>query len=218
MKNLKKNPVDFFGFIAALGYFALSAAYAVVLVLGLTGLNSQDDPIGDPFFTILEILILLMCPLIVAMFATIHLRALPHSKPFSLVALIFAAMLAGLTASIHFSILTISRKREIANLPNHDAIFAFEWPSLVYALDILAWDVFFAFAVLFAVPAIHGGRFARVVKALFLLSGILALLGLGGVILDDMQIRNIGILGYVAVFTVAALVLALHFRTTSAIE
>lgn len=206
------------GFLAAMGYFVLSIAYAVVLVLGFLSLSTLDDPIGDPYFTILEVLILIMCPFIVAVFATIHQRALGTGKTYSLVALVFAALLVGVTACIHFSILTLSRNPEITTLPHSSLVFAFEWPSIVYVLDILAWDVFFALAVWAAVPAIEHGKLSRVVKALFLLSGVLALAGLSGVALNDMRLRNIGILGYVGVFTAAILVYALQLKANDSLR
>jgi hypothetical protein len=47
---------------------------------------------------------------------------------------------------------------------------------------------------------------------LLVVSGVLALAGLSGVIVGDMQLRNIGIIGYAGVFPVAALLLAILFR------
>jgi hypothetical protein len=84
----------------------------------------------------------------------------------------------------------------------------------VYALDILAWDVFFALAVLFAAPVFSGSTLARWIRWLLVLSGVLALAGLIGVATADMGLRNIGILGYSGVFPVAALLLAVLFHRT----
>lgn len=204
------------GTALAAGYTLLSIAYAVVLAAGIGSLASADEPIGDPYFSILELLILLMCPLLVGLFAVIHVRAPKTRRTFSLVALVFASLTAGLTACVHFSILAISRTPEFASLPQWELLFSFQWPSLAYALDILAWDVFFAIAALCAAPAVHPGKLAPYVSGLFLVSGVLALAGLGGVFLGDMQIRNIGVLGYVGVFTAAVLVSALHLRSTPA--
>jgi hypothetical protein len=50
------------------------------------------------------------------------------------------------------------------------------------------------------------------VRRLFVASGVLALAGLSGVVAGDMRLRNIGIVGYVPVFTVAAGLLVVHFR------
>jgi hypothetical protein len=46
---------------------------------------------------------------------------------------------------------------------------------------------------------------------LMIASGVLALGGLSGVLVGNMQLRNIGIVGYVGVFSVAALLLAVLF-------
>jgi hypothetical protein len=43
-------------------------------------------------------------------------------------------------------------------------------------------------------------------------SGVLALAGLGGAIVGDMRLRNIGIVGYAGVFPIAAALIALLFH------
>ena len=86
---------------------------------------------------------------------------------------------------------------------------------MAYMLDILAWDVFFALAVLFAQLAFSGSRLAAWVRVLMIVSGVLALAGLSGVIADNMQLRNIGVLGYVGVFPVATALLARLFLVTA---
>jgi len=46
---------------------------------------------------------------------------------------------------------------------------------------------------------------------LMIASGVLSLAGLSGVVTGDMQLRNIGIVGYVGVFLVVAALLAILF-------
>lgn len=43
------------GMLSAVGVVVLGAAYAVTLAAGLSSLRSPQQPIGDPFFPILEI-------------------------------------------------------------------------------------------------------------------------------------------------------------------
>jgi len=46
-------------------------------------------------------------------------------------------------------------------------------------------------------------------------SGLLSLAGLSGVVAGDMQLRNIGIVGYVGVLRVVAALLAIWFYRTT---
>ena len=59
-------------------------------------------------------------------------------------------------------------------------LLSFKWPSIPYALDILAWDVFFALAVLFAAPVFTGNRLATWIRGLLVATGALSLAGLSG--------------------------------------
>jgi hypothetical protein len=87
-------------------------------------------------------------------------------------------------------------------------VFAFKWPSISYALDILAWDVFFPIAAFFAAAAAQGHGLARLVRVLLFTSAALSAIGFFCVVLANMQVRNIGIIGYAVLFPVAAGVLA----------
>jgi hypothetical protein len=69
--------------------------------------------------------------------------------------------------------------------------------------------------MLFAAPVFHGSRLAGWIRWLMLAAGILALGGLSGVAFGDMQLRNIGIVGYVPVFLVAAALLGVLFYRTA---
>lgn len=187
------------GRAAAFAVFFLLIAYAVTLVLGLFSLKSPHDPIGDPYFSILELLIIVMAPLIVIVMIAVHAYASPETKAYSLTALAFMILMAGITSSVHFVILTVSRQLESAGFLWASLFFSFKWPSVVYAMDILAWDFFFALSMLFAAPVFNKSRSEKTVRILMIVSGVLSLVGLIGVPLSNMDIRNIGILGYVGV-------------------
>jgi hypothetical protein len=202
------------GIVSALGTVFLGAVYAVVLAAGLLSLQSPQQPIGDPLFSILEILIILTMPPMVALMVAVHSWAPAGAKVFSLLALIFMSLAAGLTLSVHFVILTMNRQSSFTGISWMPLFLSFTWPSVPYTLDILAWDVFFAFAVLFAAPVFSGNRLAVSIRMLMTASGVLALAGLGGVVLGDMQLRGIGIVGYAGVFPAAALLLAILFYKT----
>jgi hypothetical protein len=211
------DSVEFTATARSLGIFSAAAtvillvAYAVTLTVGLATLESPQQPIGDPMFSILEVLIIMMMPAMVALMVAAHAWAPMHAKTLSLTSVVFMGLLAGVTCSLHFAILTLSRQPEFAGQPWLPLVFSFEWPSVAYALDILAWDVFFALSMLFAAPVFGGSRLAAWIRVLMIASGVLALAGLSGVVVGDMQLRNIGIVGYVGVFLVVAALLAVLF-------
>jgi hypothetical protein len=200
------------GLFSAVATASLLVVYAVTLVIGLASLKSPDDPIGNPWFTMLEIEIIVMMPAIVALFVAVHAWAPGRLKTLSLTAVVFMGVLAGITCTLHFVVLTLSRQAEFAGQPWLPLFMTFEWPSVAYAVDIVAWDVFFALAILFAAFVFSGSRLAAWIRGLMIASGVLSLAGLSGVALSNMQWRNIGIVGYVPVFLAVVVLLAVLFR------
>lgn len=203
------------GFASAVGTALLITAYAVTLTVGFLSLPSPEEPIGEPMFTILEVLILGLMPAMVGLAVAVHAWAEPRHRAFTLIAVIFTGMLACVTSGIHFAVLTLSRHAAFSERPWAPLVFSFRWPSLAYALDILAWDLFFPLSMFFAAPALAGSRLAAWIRGLMITSGVLALGGLSGVIRGDMQLRNIGIVGYVFVFWFVAVLLAVLFHRTA---
>ena len=197
------------GILASWILFVLLMIYIPVTLLGILSLESPDDPISDPYFTIMEILILLIAPFLLICMTVIHMYSKPEDKVYSLMALVFMIPLAVITSSVHFVILTVSRHSEARRF---SWFFSFKWPSVIYALDILAWDWFFALSMLFAAQIFKGDRLERSLRTVMRVSGIISLLGLIGVVLGDMNVRNIGIIGYTIVAAIAFLMLGIVFK------
>ncbi len=202
------------GRAAAWAVFSLLVVYAVTTILGFLSLKSPDDPISDPFFSIMELLIVLIAPLMVVSMVAVQAYAPREVKVYSLTALVFMILLAGITSSVHFVILTVSRQIEATGLAGVPLFLSFKWPSVAYTLDILAWDWFFALSMLFAAPVFKAGRLEITLRILMIISGVLSLAGLIGVPLANMQVRNIGIIGYAVVTIVVFLLLGILFRRT----
>src|SRR5919107_165176 len=200
-----------FGIFSGAATVILLVAYALTLIVGLASLESPQQPIGEPMITMLEILIISMMPAMVALMVAVHAWAPMHAKTLTLTSLVFMGLLAGLTCSLHFMILTLSHRPEFSGQPWQPLVFSFEWPSVAYALDIVGWDVFFALSMLFAAPVFSGSRLAAWIRWLMIASGVLSLAGLSGVVVGNMQVRTIGIFGYVGVFLVVAALLTVFF-------
>ena len=208
------------GRVAALAVFMLTVIYAITTMLGFLSLKSPQDQIGDPYFTIMELLILLLVPPLILSMLAVHAYAPQEAKPYSAAALVFMIVMGGITSGLHFVILTVSHPIAAAGLTSAPLLFSFKWPSVAYTLDILAWDWFFALSVLFAAAVFKETRLERTLRYVLLASGVLSLIGLLGVPLAIMNVgfwltvRNIGIIGYAVVSPIAFLLLALVFGRT----
>lgn len=200
------------GVVSAGAVASLCAAYLAVLAIGLFTLPSADQPIHQPWFAAMELFILAIAPAMVALAVSLHAWSRPERKPLVMVGVVFFCMSAALTFCVHFAILTLSRQPAFSAAPWSTLVFAFRWPSLAYALDILAWDVFFPLGALFLAAALEASGLAGRARMLLRVSAVLAFAGLLGVPLANMQVRNIGIVGYAVVFPAAAAMLALLFH------
>jgi hypothetical protein len=187
--------------------FILGVTYAVITLLGFVSLETPEEQIRNPYFMMMEVLTILIAPLMAISMVSVHYYALPADKTYSLASVIFMFLMTGITTSVHFVILTLSYQGQADQIRNLPLFFSFKWFSVVYALDILAWDWFFALSFLLAAPVFKRGRAEKLVRALMFISGSLSLVGLIGVFLDNMQVRNIGIIGYAVMAPVVFLLI-----------
>jgi hypothetical protein len=206
------TPTDrLIGIWAAWSIFALGLLYVAVMVVGFIAAGGLAAPLVDPVFAIMELLILVQVPVIVVLFGVLHRYAAPAFRSPSLAAFALVVVMAGITLSVHFVLLTVGRQVPPSLVPGFDRLFSFTWPSVAYALDILAWDYCFGLALLLAALVFSGGAAERAVRTGLVLAGVLCLAGLLGVVTANMQIRNVGVIGYGGVFPVVALQMARVF-------
>ena len=85
---------------------------------------------------------------------------------------------------------------------------------MVYALDIAAWDLCLGAALLLAAPVFAPGPRSGPVRRGLVVSGVLCLAGLLGVLLNNMSVRNIGIVGYAVVLPIVMLLMGRLFADT----
>jgi hypothetical protein len=204
------------GMWSARAIVVLEIVYIAVFVAGFASLGNTSDPLPDPYLAIAEVIILVMAPVMVMLMVSIHHLAPPGGKPYTLVALGWMVAAAAFTMVVHFVELTVARHINPATFHGYRWIFGFRWPSTFYAIDIVAWDVFFALALLFAVPA-----FARTeekwVRRGLIAAGSLSLIGLIGPFANALGWRTIGILGYTVVFGITCIPLSQAFKANEAL-
>ncbi len=199
------------GRAAALALFFFGVAYAIITFVGLVSLKSPQQPIPDPSNLLMELLIVVMAPLYVAVMVAVHVYADRNVKAYSLMALALMIVCAAITSSVHFVMLTVSRQVAFTSVSWMPLFLSWKWPSVIYALDILAWDWFWGLSLLFAALVFKGSRLQTAVRIAMAVSGVLSLAGLLFLPFGDMQLRMIGIFGYAGLGPVVFLLVALVF-------
>ena len=191
--------------------FGVGVLYVLTTTAGFVMAGGLQAPIVDPAFAVMELLILVEAPLIVMLFVSLHHYAAPGRRSFSLAALGFVVVMTALTLGVHIVVLTVGRQADPSVMPGFDRFFSFTWPSVVYALDIVAWDYCFGLALLLAAPVFSGTGMRQAIRIGLIVAGVLCLAGLLGVVTANMQIRNLGIVGYAIVFPIVSLLMARVF-------
>ena len=202
------------GSVAAWATFIVGQAYAIAALLGFLSLKSPREPIGEPYLSIMALLIILMAPLMVVVMVAVHAYASPDRKAYSLTALAFMVLLAGITSGVNFAVLTVSRQIDAVGSSWLFLFLPYKWPTVAFALDVFAWDWFFALSMLFAAPIFREGTLEKMVRISMIVSGGLSLVGLIGLPLSAMQAISIGIVGWGVAGPVVFLLLAMVFGRT----
>lgn len=192
------------GMWSAFGLFMVGIIYAITVAIGMY-ITGFTNPIVDPILAIMEILTLIAAPLLVILMSIIHATALPEIKAYSVIALAFMLLVAGLTSAVHFIGLTVLRQTGMEGII---------WPSTLYAIELLAWDVMLGFSLLFAAPVFRGGGLKRKIRTCLSITGVLCVTGTLGPVTGDMRLQFISVLGYGVLLPLVWLMIARDFHNS----
>ncbi len=199
------------GRAAAWAAFLMVQGYAIASGLGFLSLKPLQDAIGAPFLPVLALLIILMVPFMVITMVAVHAYAPTELKVFGAIALTFMILLAGITSSVNFVLLIVSYQADAFGAPWLSLFLPYKWPAVAYAMDIFAWDWFFALSMLFAAPIFRKGRLEKMACVFMIVSGCLSLLGLIVLPFSAMLSINLGIIGWGVAGPIVFLILAIVF-------
>ncbi len=198
------------GFWSALALVVLGVAYLAILAgMMLSGAGFAPP---EPYQTLLHVLILLTAPLLVFLWAALHVATPGERRLFSLAALAFMVAFATLTAANRFVALTVVRQSLAAGTTGGLQWFMpYQWPSLMLAFEILSWGFFFGLACLCLAPAFAGHGLERTIFWALLLTGTLSLCSALGQIVDLPALSLAGAVGWGPGLTVAVALIAVWF-------
>lgn len=185
---------------------ALGVIYAGLIVWGIITQDPKTGFIRENVRILMEIATIISA-VILLFFALSIKNMLGFENSFlAEISVVFITILVTLTSMVHFVSITISNQL-VADNPLLSPLLSLEWPSLLLSIDILAWDVFFGVAFIFLGLSLRRIEDFSAVHTLMVLSGILSLLGLISLPLNNMNLRFIGIFGYTVMPVISSAIL-----------
>jgi len=116
----------------------------------------------DPYLAVAEVLILLLA----RPWSCSWPRFTPALPPicgwFGLIAFGWMLVAVGLTMTVHVVELVVARRVEPGAVSGFARLFDFEWPSMLYAVDVVAWDLLLGLSLLFAAAVFTAHRYRAV--------------------------------------------------------
>ena len=198
-----------FGRRSAWANFVLFIAYDLIVI---TGIVIGQGILQEPFLAIAEVVTLLGTPLILLLIAAIHECAPQHAKVFSLTAFAWMILLAGFTVMVHFVNLTLWRQISDQQKVDYVRFLGWEWPSMMFAIELVAWHLFFGLSMFFIAFAFQKKGREKTVRLSLITTGLLCICGLIGPVAGDLTWRVIGIAGYGVGFPIACVMIANVFK------
>jgi len=205
------------GMVAAWAGFVVMQVYSFASGLGFLSLKTPQDAIGTPYLPVMALLIILMAPLMVVTMVAVHAYAAPEHKVYSMMALAFMILLAGITSSVNFAVLVVSSQTDMAGAPWLPLFLPYKWPAVAYAMDMFAWDWFYALSMLCGAMVFRDGRLPQLARLVMVISGGLSLVGLIVLPFATMWAIGISIVGWGVAGSVVFLLLAIVFGRTPAV-
>jgi len=193
--NTKSTTDNAFSRIVTYMLLVIGLIYVILVVWGIATQDPATGYIKDNIKFLMEIGTMLSALVLLLFTVSVHQNAKENNNSFGIISIIFMALLVATTFISHFVSITLSKQLTMV-WENYKYVGSMEWPSVLFAIDILAWDVFFGLAFLSLGISVLQNSKNSLVGILMICSGILSLLGLAAIPLNNMNVRYIGIFGY----------------------
>lgn len=187
-------------------------------LIGMLALSGSGYPPAEPYTTMFNVLILLTAVWMV-FFWTILNHAVPADrKLFSQASLAMIVIFAALTSINRYVALTVVKQSLLSGNTNGLQWFMpYGWPSIMLAIEFLAWGLFFGLACLCLAPVFRSGRLGMAIFWVLIVTGILSISAtLGQVVGTSTQGFNpltfIGMLAWGPGLTVATVLITIWFK------
>ena len=191
------------GYSVSLIEIALAIAYlAAVAAMFMTG----TIPPAEPYISIVSVVSLASAPLFVFLWVILHNVAAPEQKVFTQTSLALIVIFATLTSINRYVAMTVVRQSiDMGITDGLNWFMPYGWPSIMAAMEVLAWGFFLGLAFLFLSPVFRKGKLELAIFWTLIISGIFSLIAVLGQIMNSVVLNMLGIIawgpGLIVLFT-----------------
>ena len=207
---MNSSMVSKLGIRLGISLVVLGIAYMALLAIMMV--SGSGFPPVEPFTTLFSVLILVTALIMIFYWIILYSSISPEKKLFGLTSLVMIAIFAALTSINRFVALTVVKQSLVSGYTDGlEWFLPYRWPSVMLAIEILAWGGFFGLACLSLAPVFSQGKFERTIFWALLLTGSLSLLAVFGQIINSTILNFAGLIAWGPGFTLVSFLTAKWF-------
>ena len=192
------------GIASCMATLIVSIAY-VIVTIGWVTLSTELFLVG------MEVVSMLAGLVVVTLMSSVYLYSSVENKQTSLIALLFTTCFSILTIVNHFLYLIVLRPMAAQTSVISSVFGLTHWPSITLGVDYVAWGLFLGLGLIFSSPAFKGNLTKTALRFVFLICGLLCIIGFFGLALGGQLYWFIAVGGYGIGFFVISILLTKIF-------
>jgi len=192
-------------------FIIMGILYSTVLTIGIITRYPDTNNIINEIMYLMGFLTIISAFVVMAFVNEIYKafgKNYGYSKFLNRIAIMFLVVI---TTIVHFLHIFFNNKK-IGN-ENFEIILTLEWPSFLLLLDIIAWNFFFGLGILILGFFLVNKIIFKSAGIIFIISGILSIIGLVSIPLNNMDLRFIGIIGYTILPVIGAICIKIKINS-----
>jgi hypothetical protein len=194
----------------------LSTVFGVLYFVGLVGkllVNGSIHAQSSPAISMIAASIgILWDVTLVILFVALRRRISPSRSVYADLGVSFMILLAAVsTVNWYVQLTLIPRLVGSGNAAVQELLDIHNVNSVMYAMEHLAWGLFFGLAVIFMALAIQGGRIETWIRGLLITAGIMCILFIPGVMTANQFLIDLGYYAAGVVMPITTVLLAMRY-------
>lgn len=204
------------------GYWTslLGVSLTLIYLTAVAGMFiSGAIPPAEPYLSIISAVSLASAPALIFLWVILHNSVPPMQKVFTQTSLALMVIFATLTSINRYVAMTVvPQSMKLGITDGLNWFMPYGWPSIMAAIEVLAWGFFLGLAFLFLAPVFRTGRLELAIFWTLIGSGIFSLIAVLGQVLNSVVLNMLGIIAWGPGLIVLFALLASWFKNSDQIQ